>query len=143
MKHDVVNSALMQGVLSNEITVARIKHGLMDKLLLGNLDAQRDWGFAGDYVRAMWMMLTQDAPDDFVIATGIKHSVREFCELAFEHVGLHWEDYVEVDPKLLRPADVNTLRGDPAKARRILGWEPEVSFPQLVAMMVDADFARL
>jgi GDPmannose 4,6-dehydratase len=123
--------------------VARIKLGVQKKLKLGNLDALRDWGFAGDYVRAMWMMLHHDRPDDYVIATGQKHSVREFAELAFAHVGLPWEPYVEVDPKFLRPAEVTTLCGDSAKARRVLGWEPEVSFPELVAMMVDADLNRV
>ncbi|MCA9123389.1 MAG: GDP-mannose 4,6-dehydratase [Planctomycetaceae bacterium] len=122
--------------------VARIKLGLQKKLKLGNLDAQRDWGFAGDYVRAMWLMLQQDAPDDFVIATGMKHSVRDFCEVAFGHVGLTWQDHVETDASLLRPADVNTLCGDPSKAQQQLGWEPEVSFAELVRMMVDADLER-
>ncbi|MCL4204270.1 MAG: GDP-mannose 4,6-dehydratase [Pirellulaceae bacterium] len=123
--------------------VARIKLGLQTTLKLGNLDAQRDWGFAGDYVRAMWMMLNQDQPDDYVVATGIKHSVREFAQLAFEHAGLNYEDHVEIDPALLRPADVHTLRGDPSKAHRVLGWQPEVSFAGLVAMMVDADLRRV
>jgi GDPmannose 4,6-dehydratase len=123
--------------------VARIKHGLQEKLHLGNLDAKRDWGYAGDYVRAMWMMLRQDEPGDYVVATGVQHSVREFCELAFDHVGLRWEDHVEVDPKLLRPAEVNTLRGDAAKARTVLGWEPSVGFEELVRMMVDADMERV
>ena len=123
--------------------VARIHAGLQDALKLGNLDAERDWGFAGDYVRAMWLMLQQPEPDDFVIATGEKHSVREFVELAFAHVGLDWKKYVEVDSRFLRPADVNTLRGDPEKARRLLGWEPKVSFDELVTMMVDADVARI
>ena len=123
--------------------VARIKHGRQDKLKLGNLDAQRDWGFAGDYVRAMWLMLQQEAADDFVIATGVKHSVRDFCELAFARVGLAWQDYVETDPTLVRPADVNTLCGDASKARQQLGWQPEVSFTELVAMMVDADLERV
>ncbi len=123
--------------------VARIKLGRRPTLKLGNLDAQRDWGFAGDYVRAMWLMLQHDAPDDFVIATGVKHSVRELCELAFGHVGLNWEDHVEVDQALIRPADVNTLCGDPRKAREQLGWEPEVSFAELVRMMVDADLERV
>lgn len=123
--------------------VARIKHGLQEKLFLGNLEAQRDWGFAGDYVRAMWMMLNHDHPDDYVIATGIKHTVREFCELAFSEAGLNWEDHVEVDPALFRPADVNTLRGDASKASRELGWEPEVTFQELVAMMVQADLERV
>ena len=123
--------------------VARIKLGLRPQLTLGNLEAQRDWGFAGDYVQAMWLMLQQHEPDDYVIATGVKHSVREFCELAFQHVGLDWQAYVEIDPALIRPADVNTLCGDPSKARQQLGWQPQVTFPQLVTMMVDADLQRL
>lgn len=123
--------------------VARIHAGLQDSLKLGNLDAERDWGFAGDYVRGMWLMLQQPEPDDFVIATGEKHSVREFVELAFAHVGLDWKKYVEVDSRFLRPADVTTLRGDSEKARRLLGWEPKVSFAELVTMMVDADMARI
>jgi GDPmannose 4,6-dehydratase len=123
--------------------VARIKLGAGEKLRLGNLDAMRDWGFAGDYVRAMWMMLQQDQPGDFVIATGEKHSVRELVEMAFGHVGLDWQDHVETDPKLLRPAEVNTLRGDATKAREVLGWEPTVSFSELVRMMVDADLRRV
>ncbi len=123
--------------------VARIKLGVQQKLKLGNLDALRDWGFAGDYVRAMWMMLSHDAPDDYVVATGEKHSVREFAQIAFAHVGLNWEDHVEVDPKLLRPSEVTTLCGDSSKARRILGWTPEVSFRELVEMMVDADLNRV
>ena len=122
--------------------VARIKVGLQEKLRLGNLDAQRDWGFAGDYVRAMWMMLQQDKPDDYVIATGEKHTVRELVELAFAHVDLEPDDYVEIDPALIRPAEVNTLCGDASKARERLGWQPEVSFEELVKMMVDADLAR-
>jgi len=123
--------------------VARIKLGLQQKLRLGNLDALRDWGFAGDYVRAMWMMLNHDVPDDYVIATGEKHSVREFADIAFQHVGLNWEDHVEVDPRYLRPAEVTTLCGDCAKARRVLGWAPEVSFHDLVRMMVEADLTRV
>jgi GDPmannose 4,6-dehydratase len=123
--------------------VARIKLGLQKKLRLGNLDALRDWGFAGDYVRAMWMMLSHDTPDDYVIATGEKHSVREFARIAFEHAGLNWENHVEVDPKFLRPAEVTTLCGDCAKAKRILGWAPEVSFHELVQMMVEADLNRV
>jgi GDPmannose 4,6-dehydratase len=120
--------------------VARIKLGLQDKLYLGNLDARRDWGFAGDYVEAMWLMLQQDRPDDYVIATGETHSVAEFAETAFRHVGIeNWRDYVEVDPKLLRPADVDVLIGNPAKARAKLGWQPRVTFQGLVKMMVDAD----
>ena len=123
--------------------VARIHAGLQKTLKLGNLDAERDWGFAGDYVRGMWLMLQQPEPDDFVIATGEKHSVREFVELAFAHVGLDWKKYVEVDSRFLRPADVTTLRGDSEKARRLLGWEPKVSFAELVTMMVDADVALI
>ena len=123
--------------------VARIKLGLQPSVKLGNLDAQRDWGFAGDYVRAMWLMLQLDAPDDFVIATGAKHSVREFCEVAFGHAGLRWEDYVEIERALIRPADVNTLCGDARKALRRLDWEPKVSFEELVCMMVDADLERV
>ena len=103
----------------------------------------RDWGFSGDYVQAMWMMLQQDTPDDYVVATGEKHSVRELVETAFSHVDLDWEKYVEVDPKLYRPAEVNTLRGDATKAKNILKWEPTVSFTQLVHMMVDADLKRV
>jgi GDPmannose 4,6-dehydratase len=123
--------------------VARIQRGLQKELRLGNLDARRDWGFAGDYVRAMWMMLRQAKPDDFVIATGEDHTVREFCRIAFDHVGLDWKRHVIVDPALFRPAEVNLLRGNPAKARRRLGWKPEVSFERLVRMMVDADLERL
>ena len=119
--------------------VARIKLGLADSLPIGNVDAQRDWGFAGDYVRAMWLMLQQDHPDDYVIATGVSHSVRELLEIAFARVGLDWQKYVRVDPALLRPAEVDHLLGDPSKARAELGWEPSVDFKQLVEMMVDAD----
>lgn len=127
--------------VSRKITngVARIKHGRDSRLLLGNLDARRDWGYAGDFVRAMWMMLQQETPDDFVIATGRDRTIREFCEAAFGSVGLDWEEYVEVDERFLRPAEVEVLRGDPSKARRILGWEPEVSFEEMVAMMVERD----
>ena len=123
--------------------VARIKLGRQDKLLLGNLDAQRDWGFAGDFVEAMWLMLQQPQPDDFVIGTGRKHTVREFCQLAFAHADLNWEDYVEVDEKFFRPADVNTLRADFSKAQRVLGWQPRVSFEELVRMMVDTDLRNV
>jgi GDPmannose 4,6-dehydratase len=123
--------------------VARIKLGLADHLGLGNLEACRDWGFAGDYVRAMWMMLQQQAADDYVIATGISHSVQRLVELAFGHAGLEWERYVRVDPAFLRPAEVDHLVGDSSKARKALGWKPEVTFEQLVAMMVDADLGRL
>jgi GDPmannose 4,6-dehydratase len=123
--------------------VARIKCGLQEKLCLGNLDAKRDWGFAGDYVQAMWMMLQQDQPDDYVVATGQQHSVRDLVELAFQHVGLDWRRHVECDPRLLRPAEVNTLCGDASKARRVLGWKPRVTFAGLVQMMVDADLERV
>ncbi|MCC6124657.1 MAG: GDP-mannose 4,6-dehydratase [Pirellulales bacterium] len=123
--------------------VARIKLGLQTELTLGNLDAMRDWGFAGDYVRAAWLMLQQDAPDDYVIATGEKHSVREMLDIAFGHAGLNWQEHVRIDPKLLRPADVNTLRGDARKAREILGWRPTVAFPELIRTMVDADLERV
>jgi len=123
--------------------VARIKLGMADSLSLGNLDAQRDWGFAGDYVRAMWMMLQQDRADDYVIATGESHSVRELVEVAFAHVGLDWQKHVRTDPRFLRPAEVDHLIGDPSKARAVLGWKPAVDFGGLVRMMVDADLARL
>jgi GDPmannose 4,6-dehydratase len=124
--------------------VARIKLGLADELLLGNLDAQRDWGYAGDYVRAMWLMLQQPAPDDYVIATGRTHSVRDFCSIAFEAAALEsYEKYVRTDPRFVRPAEVDLLIGDPSKAKRVLGWQPEVTFEQLVAMMVEADINRL
>lgn len=119
--------------------VARIKCGLAKKLLMGNLDAKRDWGFAGDYVRAMWMMLQQAEPDDYVLATGKMHSVRQLLEIAFNAVGLHWEDYVEVDPKFIRPAEVDFLCGDATKAREKLGWQPHVTFEELVKMMMEAD----
>ena len=122
--------------------VARIKLGLADRLKLGNLEAQRDWGFAGDYVEAMWMMLQQDAPDDYVIATGEKHSVRALVELAFGRVGLDWQQHVDIDPDLLRPAEVNTLRGDASKARAKLGWQPKMKFKELIETMVDADVRR-
>ena len=123
--------------------VARIKLGLSDHLGLGNLDACRDWGFAGDYVRAMWLMLQQDTADDYVISTGVSHSVRQLVETAFGHAGLDWRKYVRVDPAFLRPAEVDHLIGDSGKARRVLGWEPQVSFEKLIAMMVDADVERL
>src|SRR5580698_3148126 len=123
--------------------VARIAAKMDDKLSLGNLDAQRDWGFAGDYVRAMWLMLQRDQPDDFVVATGTTNSVRKLCELAFAHVGLDWREHVVVDDKFMRPAEVDILVGDSTKARTTLGWEPTVDFPQLVAMMVDADLAQV
>jgi GDPmannose 4,6-dehydratase len=123
--------------------VARIKLGLARELRLGNLDAQRDWGFAGDYVQAMWLMLQQDTPDDFVIATGETHTVRELVETAFAHVGLDWKKYVVQDPSLVRPAEVDLLIGDASKARRVLGWKPTISFAELVRSMVDADLERL
>lgn len=119
--------------------VGRIKCGLQKKLFLGNLDAKRDWGFAGDYVQAMWLMLQQEKPDDYVVATGETYSVRQFCEAAFARVGLKCDDYVEVDPRYFRPAEVDILLGDSTKARSVLGWKPKVSFSELVAMMVDAD----
>ncbi len=124
-------------------SVARIKLGLQDKLYMGNLDAKRDWGFAGDYVRAMWMMLQADKPDDYVISTGETHTVRELCEVAFSRVGLNYEDYVEIDPKFFRPAEVELLLGDASKAKRELGWEPNVTFKGLIEMMVDADLERV
>ena len=123
--------------------VARIKLGLADSLSLGNLDAHRDWGFAGDYVRAMWLMLQQDRPDDYVIATGVSHSVRDLVEIAFGHAGLDWRAHVRTDPALLRPAEVDHLIGSPAKARAELGWKPDVDFEELIRMMVDADVERL
>jgi GDPmannose 4,6-dehydratase len=123
--------------------VARIKLGLADSLPMGNLDARRDWGFAGDYVRAMWLMLQQDQPDDYVVATGVTHSVKELVELAFGHVGLDWQKYVKIDQRFIRPAEVDLLIGDPAKARATLGWTPEVDFAGLIQMMVDADMERL
>jgi GDPmannose 4,6-dehydratase len=123
--------------------VARIKLGLQSELRLGNLDAERDWGFAGDYVEAMWLMLQQEAPDDYVVATGETHSVRRFCEIAFGHVGLPWEDHVKIDEKFMRPAEVDLLIGDPAKAEKKLGWKRHVSFEDLVTMMVDSDLAGL
>ena len=123
--------------------VARIAAGQQDFVYLGNLDAKRDWGFAGDYVEAMWLMLQQDEPDDYVIATGEAHTVRDFCEAAFAHVGLHWEDHVRIDERYFRPAEVDYLLGDASKAKAKLGWEPRVNFDGLVTMMVDADVAAL
>jgi GDPmannose 4,6-dehydratase len=120
---------------------ARIKLGFANELRLGNLDARRDWGFAGDYVRAMWLMMQQDQPADYVIATGETHSVEQFLDVAFEHLDMDWQEYVVQDPQFMRPAEVDLLVGDPAKAGRELGWEPTVSFPELVRMMVDADMA--
>jgi GDPmannose 4,6-dehydratase len=123
--------------------VARIKLGLSDSIGLGNLEAHRDWGYAGDYVRAMWLMLQQERPDDYVIATGVSHSVRNLVEVAFGHAGLDWREYVRVDKKLFRPAEVDRLVGDASKSRQVLGWQPEVDFEGLVRMMVDADLERL
>jgi len=123
--------------------VARVKLGKVRKLSLGNLDAERDWGFAGDYVKAMWLMLQQREPDDYVVGTGVTHTVRQFAQKAFERVGLDWDDHVEVDPRFIRPAEVETLKADPSKARAKLGWKPEASFDELVDMMVDADLKRL
>jgi GDPmannose 4,6-dehydratase len=123
--------------------VAKIKLGLAEKVALGNLDAKRDWGFAGDYVRAMWMMLQQDKPDDYVVGTGRTHAVQDLCEVAFAHVGLNWRDYVVQDPRFMRPAEVDLLVSNPEKARSELGWEPEVNFEGLIQMMVDADIERL
>ncbi len=119
--------------------VARIKLGLTDTLVLGDLDPQRDWGFAGDYVEAMWLMLQQDEPEDYVVATGETHSVQEFCELAFKHVGLEWSDHVRQDQQFMRPAEVELLIGDPSRAKAELGWKPRTGFGELVRMMVDAD----
>jgi GDPmannose 4,6-dehydratase len=123
--------------------VARIKLGLADEIRLGSLDSKRDWGFAGDYVKAMWLMLQQDTPDNYLISTGETHSVREFVELAFSHAGItDWQRHVKIDPQFKRPADVFVLQGSSDKARRVLGWQPEVRFDELVRMMVDADLAR-
>ena len=119
----------------------RIKEGLQDKLYIGNLDAKRDWGAAPDYVEAMWLMLQQDEPDDYVIATGETHSVRELIELAFAEVGLDWQQYVEVDPRFCRPTEVDLLLGDASKARQRLGWQPKIRFAELVRMMVESDWA--
>jgi GDPmannose 4,6-dehydratase len=123
--------------------VARIKLGMAKELRLGNLEAQRDWGFAGDYVEAMWLMLQQDHPDNYVIGTGETHAVREFCEIAFSHVGLDYKEHVVQDEKFYRPAEVDLLISDPAKACAALNWSPAVSFKELVTMMVDSDVARL
>ena len=123
--------------------VARIKLGKQKKLALGNLDAKRDWGYAGDFVEAMWLMLQQPQADDYVVATGHSTSVRDFCRLAFGYAGLDYEEFVEVDPRFLRPAEVDVLLGDPAKAKRKLGWQPKTTLKELVAMMVDADLARV
>ena len=119
--------------------VARIKLGLDKDLRLGNLDARRDWGYAGDFVKAMWLMLQQEEPRDYVVATGVDRTIRDFCEVAFAYLDLDWKEYVVVDEKFLRPAEVHILRGDPCRAREDLGWEPEISFEELVEMMVDRD----
>ncbi len=135
--HEFVTRKISSGV-------ARIKNGLQHKLVLGNLEAQRDWGFAGDYVEAMWRILQQDSPEDFVIATGVMHSVRDFVKAAFEYADISdWEQYVEIDPQLFRPAEVDQLIGDAAKARKKLGWYPKMTFEQLVAMMVESDLQRV
>ncbi len=123
--------------------VARIKAGMQDKLYLGNIDSKRDWGYAKEYVEAMWLMLQQDKPDDYVIATNETHTIREFLEAAFGHVGLKWEDYVEIDQRYFRPAEVDLLIGDPAKAKKQLGWEPKTTFKELAELMVDADMKEL
>jgi GDPmannose 4,6-dehydratase len=130
-----------ENFVTRKITMglAAIKQRNAKELRLGNLDAKRDWGFAKDYVEAMWLMLQQPRPDDYVVATGETHSVREFLEEAFAHVGLEWQDYVKVDPKYFRPAEVDVLLGDPTKARSVLGWKPKVSFKELVRLMVEAD----
>ncbi len=135
--HEFVTRKISRGVAS-------IKLGLQDKLVLGNLDAQRDWGFAGDYVEAMWQMLQQDKPDDYVIATGTTHSVRDFVVTAFAHVGIHdWQRYVEIDPQLYRPAEVDQLIGDASKAHQRFGWHPRVTFEELVSMMVENDLQQV
>ena len=143
----VTNSRPRRGLefVTRKVTdgVARIKLGLSKELRMGNLDARRDWGFAGDYVRAMWAMLQQDEPDDYVIATGETHSVRELIEVAFGHVGLDWKKHVTLDQRFLRPAEVDLLIGSPEKAKAKLGWTPTVDFAGLVKMMVDADVTRL
>jgi len=130
-----------ESFVTRKITLgaARIKEGLQQTLVMGNLDAKRDWGFAGDYVRAMWLMLQQDRPDDFVVAMGETHAVSEFLEIAFSSLGLDYRDFVEFDPKYTRPSEVDVLLGDPAKAREVLGWKPEVDFRGLVKMMVEHD----
>lgn len=124
-------------------SAAAIKLGLQEKVSLGNLDAQRDWGYAADYVQAMWLMLQQDQPGDYVIATGETHPVRDLCRIAFDQVGLDWQDHVVIDPQFMRPAEVDLLIGDPSKAREALGWKPQVGFEELIRMMVDADLAAL
>lgn len=125
------------------MAVARIKNGLQNDLFLGNLDSKRDWGFAGDYVKAMWLMLQQETPDDYVIATGETHTIREMCEVAFNYAGLNYEDFVKIDPRFFRPAEVEILLGDPTKAKKALGWELSVSFKQLIEMMVQSDLDKI
>ncbi|MCX7658451.1 MAG: GDP-mannose 4,6-dehydratase [Oscillospiraceae bacterium] len=125
------------------MAVAKIKHGLQKEVFLGNLDSKRDWGFAGDYVKAMWLMLQQEKPDDYVIATGETHTIREMCDVAFKYVGLNYEDYVKVDPRFFRPAEVDLLLGDPTKAKKALGWKLEVDFKQLIEMMVQSDLEKV
>jgi GDPmannose 4,6-dehydratase len=134
-----------ENFVTRKITLgaAAIKLGLQQKLSLGNLEAKRDWGYAKDYVHAMWLMLQQGRPDDYVIATGEMHSVQEFCSLAFDYLGLNWEEYVVVDPLYLRPTEVPTLLGDSSKAKAVLKWKPSVTFPELVRLMVDADMELL
>src|SRR5258708_1988331 len=131
-----------ESFVTRKITRAatRIKLGLEDELRLGNIDARRDWGFAGDFIEAMWLMLQQDAPDDYVVATGETHSVREFLDEVFGHLDLDWNDYVKIAPQFYRPAEVDSLQGDAAKARRILNWRPRVTFRELARIMTDADF---
>lgn len=123
--------------------VARIKLGLQKNLMMGNLESKRDWGYAGDYVEAMWLMMQHSIPDNYVVSTGVTHSVKELIEIAFDRAGLNWKKYVKIDPKLIRPAEVDLLLGDNTKAKKILGWKPKVSFEQLVEMMVDADLERV
>jgi len=124
-------------------TVAKIKLGLCNELRLGNLDVKRDWGFAGDYVRAMWLMLQQDKPEDYVISTGIPHSVRDLVKIAFDYVNLNWKNYIAVNPKFVRPAEVKILFGDPSKAKKKLAWKPEINFEELIKMMIDADLEKI
>ena len=123
--------------------VARIKHGLQKELRLGNIDAKRDWGHARDFVRAMWLMLQQNKPEEYVIATGRTTTVRDMCQIAFDHVGLNMDDHVVIDPKFFRPAEVETLLGDPSKAKQDLGWSPEISLEEMICEMVDADLKRV
>jgi GDPmannose 4,6-dehydratase len=131
--HEFVTRKITNGV-------ARIKLGLQDSIALGNIDSKRDWGFAGDYVKGMWLMLQQDKPDDFVLATGVAHSIQDLIELAFNEIGItDWKKYIEQDPRFMRPAEVDLLIGDPSKAKKVLGWEPEVSFEKLIKMMVAED----